>query len=158
MTACSYRSEDVQPDGPLHKSLLKFNRQRLLETIHVTNLNKEETVELIKQMFGEQTISSEFADLIYQRTGGNPFFVEEVLRSLVEDSTIFKTESKWDRKPIQEIVLPESVKSVLKSRLTKLEPETLNVLSVASVIGSEFDFEVLRERISAGGGHLAPEA
>jgi tetratricopeptide (TPR) repeat protein len=124
---------------------MKLNRQRLLETIHVKNLNKEETIELIKQTFGEQTITSEFADLIYERTGGNPFFVEEVLRSLVEDETIFRTESKWDRKPIQEIILPESVKSVLKSRLTRLQPETLNVLTMASVIGSEFDFEVLRE-------------
>jgi len=145
LTTCCYRSEDVQPDNPLYRSLMKLNRQRLLETIHVKNLGKEETIELIKQTFGEQTISPEFADLIYQRTEGNPFFVEEVLRSLVEDGTIFRTESKWDQKPIQEIVLPESVKSVLKSRLTKLQPETLNVLTMASVMGSEFDFEVLHE-------------
>ena len=145
LTTCCYRSEDVQPDSPLYRSLMKLNRQRLLETIQVKSLGKEDTIELIKRTFGEQTITPEFADLIYGRTGGNPFFVEEVLRSLVEDGTIFRTESKWDRKPIQEIVLPESVKSVLKSRLTKLQPETLNSLTMASVIGSEFDFEVLRE-------------
>jgi predicted ATPase/class 3 adenylate cyclase len=145
LTACAYRSDNVQPDSPLYRSLMKLNRQRLLETIQVKNLNQEETVELIKQTFGEQTITSEFADLIYNRTGGNPFFVEEVLRSLVEDGTIFRTETKWDRKPIHEIILPESVKSVLKSRLTRLDSETLNVLALASVIGSEFDFEVLRE-------------
>ena len=145
LTVCSNRAEEVQLNSPLYQTLMKFNRQRLLETIQVKNLNKEETAELIRQTFGEQVISSEFADLMYHRTGGNPFFVEEVLRSLVEDGTIFRTESKWDRKPIQEIVLPESVKSLLKSRLTKLQPETLNILTVASVIGSEFDFEVLRE-------------
>jgi predicted ATPase len=145
LTACAYRSEDVQPNSPLYPSLMKFNRQRLLETIQVRNLSKEETTELIKQTFGEQTASSEFADLIYQRTGGNPFFVEEVLRSLVEDGTVFRTEKGWDRKPIQEIVLPESVKSVLKSRLAKLGSEIASVLTMASVIGSEFDFEVLRE-------------
>ena len=145
LTACSYRSEDVEPDSPLYKSLMKFNRQRLLESVTVKNLNKEETLELIKQTFGEQTVSPEFSGLIHERTGGNPFFVEEVLRSLVEDGTIFRTESKWDQKPIQEIVLPQSVKSVLKSRLTKLQPETLNALIMASVVGSEFDFEVLRE-------------
>jgi predicted ATPase/class 3 adenylate cyclase len=145
LTACSYRSEDVQPDSPLYKSLMKFNRQRLLESVTVKNLNKEETLELIKQTFGEQTVSPEFSGLIHERTGGNPFFVEEVLRSLVEDGTIFRTESKWDQKPIQEIVLPQSVKSVLTSRLTRLQPETLNALIMASVIGSEFHFEVLRE-------------
>jgi predicted ATPase/class 3 adenylate cyclase len=145
LTACAYRPEDAPPNSPLHPSLMKFNRQRLLETIQVRNLGKEETAELIKQMFGEQTITPEFADLIYERTGGNPFFVEEVLRSLVEDGTVFRTEKGWDRKPIQELTVPNTVKTILKSRLSKLDPETMNVLVLASVIGLEFDFEVLRE-------------
>jgi class 3 adenylate cyclase/tetratricopeptide (TPR) repeat protein len=145
LTAYAYRSEDIQLEGPLYRSLMKLNRQRLLETIQVKNLNKEETVELIKRTFGEQTVTPEFADLIYGRTGGNPFFVEEVLRSLVEDGTIFRTETRWDMKPIQEIILPESVKSVLKSRLAKLAPETTNTLTMASVVGSEFELSILRE-------------
>ena len=145
LTLVGYRTEDVYPDSPLSKTLMRLNRERLLETVPLKNLTQEETIELIKQTFGEQSVSPEFADLIYRRTGGNPFFIEEVLRSLVGDGTIFRTEKKWDRKPIQEIVLPESVKSVLKSRLIKLGPETLSVLTIASVIGSEFEFEVLRE-------------
>jgi class 3 adenylate cyclase/tetratricopeptide (TPR) repeat protein len=145
LTACCYRSEDVQPDSRLYRSLMTFNRQRLLETIQVKSLSKEETIELIKQTFGEQTITSEFADLIYERTGGNPFFVEEVLRSLVEDETIFRTESKWDRKPIQEIILPASVKATLRSRLTRLQPQTVSALTMAAVVGPEFDFQVLQE-------------
>jgi len=145
LTVCSCRTEDVQPDSPIYQTLMKFNKQRLLETIQVKNLNKEETTDLIKQTFGEQTVSSEFADPIYQRTGGNSFFVEEVLRSLVEDGAIFRTEKGWDRKPVREIVLPDSVKSALKSRLKRLGPEAISVLTMASVIGSDFDFEVLRE-------------
>jgi len=145
LTVCSCKTEDVQPDSPIYQTLMKLNKQRLLETIHVRNLNKEETTDLIKQAFGEQTVSSEFAELIHQRTGGNPFFAEEILRSLVEDGAIFRTEKGWDRKPVQEIILPESVKSALKSRLKRLEPETINVLTMASVIGLDFDFEVLRE-------------
>ena len=145
LTVCSCKTEDVQPDSPIYQTLMKLNKQRLLETIQVKNLNKEETTNLIKQAFGELTVSSEFAGLIHQRTGGNPFFAEEVLRSLVEDGAIFRTEKGWDRKPVHEIVLPDSVKSALKSRLKRLEPETINVLTMASVIGLDFDFEVLRE-------------
>ncbi len=145
LTVCSCKTEDMQPDSPIYRTLMKLNKQRLLETIQVKNLNKEETSDLIKQSFGEQTVSSEFAELIHQRTGGNPFFAEEVLRSLVEEGAVFRTEKGWDRKPVQEIVLPDSVKSALKSRLKRLEPETINVLMMASVIGLDFDFEVLRE-------------
>ena len=145
LTVCSYPTEDVPPDAPLRQTMMKFNKQRLLETVLVRNLNKEETVELIRQTFGEQTISSEFADLIHNRTGGNPFFVEEVLRSLVEDGTIFRTDKGWDRKPMQDIAIPESVKSTLKSRLSRLDQETVGALTTAAVIGAEFDFQVLME-------------
>ena len=146
LTVCSVPAEhEFESSSRLEQTIMKFNKQRLLETVTVKNLNKEDTANLIKQVFGEQTVSSEFADLIYQRTGGNPFFVEEVLRSLVEDGTIFRTEKGWDRKPIQEITIPKSVKNALKSRLTKLDPETLNILTTASIIGSEFSLDILRE-------------
>jgi class 3 adenylate cyclase/tetratricopeptide (TPR) repeat protein len=150
LTGCAYRPEDLQQDSPLNPLLMNLNRQRLLETFQVNSLNKDETIELIKGTFGEQTITPEFADLIYDRTGGNPFFVEEVLRSLVEDGTIFRTEKGWDRKPIQELAVPNTVRTILKSRLSRLDAETLNVLVFASVIGLEFDFEVLQEVTQIG--------
>ncbi len=146
LTVSSVPAEhELESSNQLEQTIMKFNKQRLLETVTVKNLNKEETANLIKQVFGEQTVSSEFADLIYQRTGGNPFFVEEVLRSLVEDGTIFRTDKGWDRKPIQEIAIPKSVKNSLRSRLTKLDPETLSVLTTASIIGPEFGLDILRE-------------
>jgi class 3 adenylate cyclase/tetratricopeptide (TPR) repeat protein len=155
LTICSVPLEhELKPSNPLEQTLMKFNKQRLLETVTVKNLTSDETTGLIKQGFGDQTVSPEFADLIYQRTGGNPFFVEEVLRSLVEDGTIFRTEKGWDRKPIQEIVIPRSVKNALKSRLTKLDPETLNIMTIASVAGPEFDFEVLEETSQLNEGTL----
>ena len=145
LVGCSYRIEDAGPDSPLHKMLAKLNRDRLLESLPVKSLRQEDTVKLIEQIFGEKQASTEFTDLINKTTGGNPFFVEEILRSLVEDGTIFRTEKGWDRKPIQDIVVPESVKSTLRSRLSKLEPDTLGMLVRAAVIGPEFDFEVLLE-------------
>ncbi len=145
LTLVGYRTEDVSSDSPLSKMLMKLNRERLLETVLVRDLNKEDTTNFIKQVFGEQTVSTEFVNLIFQRTGGNPFFVEEVLRSLVEDGTIFRTEKGWDRKPIQELAVPDSVKVTLRSRLTKLGPGALVILQWAAVAGSEFNFELLEE-------------
>ena len=145
LVACAYRAEDAGPDSLLHKMLAKLNRDRLLESLPVRSLRQEDTVKLIEQIFGEKQANNEFTDLIHKTTGGNPFFVEEVLRSLVDDGTIFRTEKGWSRKPIQEIVVPESVKSTLRSRLSKLEPDTLGILVWAAVIGPEFDYELLLE-------------
>ena len=148
LIVCSLPSEqEIETGSPVEQTLMKFNRQRLLETISVKSLDLEGTTRLIKDIFGEQTLSREFTELIFERTGGNPFFVEEVLRALVEDGTIYRTEKGWDRKPIQDLVIPRSVRTALRARLTKLDPETLSVLQWAAVIGAEFDFEVLKEAL-----------
>jgi KaiC/GvpD/RAD55 family RecA-like ATPase len=142
LVVCAYRTE-VGPDTSLHKLLGKLNRDRLLESLAVKSLRKDDTISLIEQIFGQKQVSPEFTDIIYKTTGGNPFFVEEVLRSLVDDGTIYRTEKGWDRKPIQEVTVPESVKSTLRSRLAKLEPDTLGTLLWSAVMGQQFDFEVL---------------
>lgn len=150
LTVCSLPPENtIETETPLEQTFMKFNKQRLLETVPLKNLNEQETMELIKQIFGEEKLSADFVNLIYSRTGGNPFFVEEVLRALVEDGIIFRTEKGWDRKPVQELAIPKSVKTALRTRLAKLNPEAVSVLTMASVIGSEFDFAVLREVIQA---------
>ena len=146
LSVCATPPErEIDPASQLEQVLTAFNRERLLETIPLKGLDKDETTELIKQTFGEKTITPEFADLIYQHTGGNPFFVEEVLRSLVADGTLFRTEKGWDRKPIEDIIVPKTVKTALRGRMGKLDPETITMLQWAAMMGSEFDFEVLRE-------------
>lgn len=145
LTICSAPPQQEAEEGPLEQVFLKLNRERILKSINVKNLEEPETVELIEAAFGEHAVSPEFAELVYQHTSGNPFFVEEVLHSLVEDGTIFRTEKGWDRKPIQDITIPQTVKMALRGRLTKLDHETLSLLQWAAVVGVEFDFEVLKE-------------
>ena len=144
LTVCAYQGE-LDPKTPLYRTLMKLNKQRLLETIQVRNLTLEETRNLIIHVFGEEAVTANFLNLIYERTGGNPFFLEEVVRSLTENGVIIKTESGWEIKPIQEIDVPESVKSSLRSRIEKLGPEVTNVLTMGAVIGTDFDFDVLME-------------
>jgi predicted ATPase len=145
MTVCCYRSEDIDANSPLYETRLNLNKERLLESISVKNLNAQQTTDLMREIFGEKQITNEFSELIYHRTRGNPFFVEEVLRALVEDGIIFRTEKGWDRKTTSELIIPESVKATLRNRLAKLNPDALTALISASVVGSEFDFELLRE-------------
>ena len=145
LTICGYRTEEIEADAPLDKSLMRLNRERVLENISLKNLTVDQTAKLVTEIFGESSVSVELVNLIHHRTGGNPFFVEEVLRSLVDNGTIYLSEKGWERKPIQELVVPKSVKAALESRIKKFDPDTLNSMVVASVIGFEFDFDVLRE-------------
>jgi predicted ATPase len=145
LTVCSSPPPLPDETSPLEQIFLKLNQERMLETVVVKNLGKPETLELAKQVLGQESISPDFSDLLYQHTGGNPFFIEEILRALVEDGTIFRTDKGWDHKPIRDIAMPMTVKSALKVRLSKLDADTLSLLQWAAVVGVEFDFEVLGE-------------
>src|SRR3990170_2469352 len=64
---------------------------------------------MIRSVFqSRQPVSNEFRDLIYRETEGNPFFVEEVLKHLVEVGTLYIVESRWERKEIHEFEVPQA--------------------------------------------------
>ena len=144
LIVCGIASE-LEANTPIDQTLMRLNQRRLLETVSLKGLSKDETARMITDIFDEKIAASEFIDLLYQRTAGNPFFIEEVTRSLAQDGTIIRTESGWARKEIQEITLPRSVKNVLKARLAKLDSASLTALTIAAVIGLEFDFNILLE-------------
>ncbi|HMP39081.1 MAG TPA: adenylate/guanylate cyclase domain-containing protein [Roseiflexaceae bacterium] len=83
-------------------------------------------------------------DLIIERTQGNPFFLEEVIRSLVESGALQYDGDRWLlTDPADSLALPDSVEGVITARLDRLEEPTRDVLHVAAVIGRRFAFLVL---------------
>jgi predicted ATPase len=93
-------------------------------------------------------------DLVYDKTEGNPFFVEEVLRSLVEEGAVYPVEKGWGVKDLSDVHVPRGIKDVLGKRLECLDEESCQVLSTAAVIGREFSFQVLSEVTGLGENEL----
>lgn len=151
LIVCAYRdidaqdvSEDVRPW--ISDFLENLERERSLNVVHLKRFEPENVAELLKRAFSREETKQEFLNLIYSKTGGNPFFVEEVLKALVEDGKIFRdSEGKWQRKEISEIVIPQTISTVIKHRLNRLGVETLRTLSAASVLGEGFDLEILKK-------------
>ena len=98
-----------------------------------------------------QSLSVDLQQLIDARTEGNPFFVEEVLRSLQERGLL---ERRGDEvgllRPTEKIDVPDSVEDVLLSRVERLDRASRDVLRVAAVIGREFPRRVLERVITDG--------
>jgi tetratricopeptide (TPR) repeat protein/KaiC/GvpD/RAD55 family RecA-like ATPase len=80
---------------------------------------------------------------VYEKTKGNPFFAEEVVKSLKEEDVIFREGNAWKFKNVPKIEFPETVKNVLKTRFSRLDDECQNILTKASFIGNDFAFEAL---------------
>jgi tetratricopeptide (TPR) repeat protein len=91
----------------------------------------------------EEDITPEFLDGIFAETEGNPFFVEELCKALVEEGKFYFENGHWNRPAMQDLNLPQSVRVAIESRLAKLPDPVLDVLRMAAVLGHDFDFETL---------------
>jgi class 3 adenylate cyclase/tetratricopeptide (TPR) repeat protein len=102
--------------------------------------------ELLGGLLGMDFSLAPLLRFIQDRTGGNPFFVEEVVRALVEDGTLAGELGSYRvTRPLQEVTVPPSVQAVLAARIDRLPAELKAVLQTASVIGRTFDTTVLGE-------------
>jgi class 3 adenylate cyclase len=140
----AYRDIEVGREHRLERIALDLHREKLIEEIAVRRLRPAGTAALTASLFGEATITPEFADLLYRYTEGNAFFLQEVLRALVERGDLFEKDGKWERRAIAEIELPHSVRSAIGERLSRLTSAAQDVLLEASVLGQTFPFDVLQ--------------
>ena len=134
----AYRHTYVDKKHPLTPVLAELNRERLLQSVRLKRLSFDDVLEMIKRILEQDDIPRKFCELVYKKTQGNPFFVEEVIKSLKEDEIIYREKHKWKIKDVTKIEFPEAVKDVIKARIGRLDKESQNVLTLASFVGKDF--------------------
>ncbi len=144
----AYRNTDVDDAHPLSPILAELNRERLLQSVELKRMPFDDVQETVKRILEKEDVPKEFCELVYEKTKGNPFFVEEVIRSLREEGVIYRDASGWEIGEVTKIEFPKTVKSIIKTRLNRLDDECQNVLTTASFIGNDFTFKVLHEATS----------
>lgn len=117
-------------------------------------LSPSDTEQLVGNLLTLADFPVEVRELIIQKAEGNPFFIEEVIRELIEARVLVRDGDRW-RAPqsISSLEIPDSVQGVLLSRMDRLPAEAKRVLQAASVIGRLFPLGILRE-VVGGNGHL----
>lgn len=137
----TYRDVEVGRQHPLQRVLRDLRRDELARTITVRRLTEPGTSALMAATFGQEEISAEFAGLVHSQTEGNPFFIQQVCRALVERGDVYRDgNGRWDRRKLTEIELPESIRSTIGERVSRLSASTQEVLAVAAVLGQPFRF------------------
>ncbi|MCI4352592.1 MAG: AAA family ATPase [Thermoplasmata archaeon] len=139
------RDAEVEESTPFGRLNFVLHADRLNTVISLKRLDRNQVAELIGEILGDSGVSDEFRDMIFGKTGGNPYFVEELLQALIDEGTMFRTGVGWERKPMAQIRLPRTVRELLHQRLARQDEDTLNLLRVASVVGVEFPFGPVRE-------------
>ncbi|UCE15559.1 MAG: tetratricopeptide repeat protein [Candidatus Bathyarchaeota archaeon] len=142
--AGAYRDLELEERKALSECLLDMNRERLFQALPLRRLNAPEVRVMVKQTFGDK-VPPKLAKLVYEKSGGNPFFVEEILRSLAEERMVQPGEKGWVVPDVSRVRIPRTVKAVVTQRLEHLDEACRRTLSLAAVVGREFDFQVLKE-------------
>jgi DNA-binding CsgD family transcriptional regulator len=140
----TYRSDEQPPQ--LARFLAQANRERGADHLVLAPLTRNQAAEMTRQVLKlERLPGDELLDLIMQRTEGNPFFIEEILRTMTEAGNSPASVGAWKRQSAGELQVPSSVYDAVQRRLQNLLPETLPVLRLAAAMGQRLSFELLRQ-------------
>ena len=114
--------------------------------VKLTSLDDRSSETLINNMLKIKGLSRIVIDRIVKRSDGNPYFIEEVVRSFIDEGVVvvkdgfFKASEKIDR-----VVIPNTINDLLMARIDRLEEQNRRLVKTASVIGRNFFYRILRE-------------
>ena len=133
MVLVTMRDEEANLVADPARMLADLSREHAVARIALAGLEEGETAELVGD--------AELAARLHSRTAGNPFFIEEMLRSLAEA-------------PDEPTGVPEGVKDLVSRRLARLEPATVETLTAAAVLGRDFRLDTLEAMVERPGEEL----
>ena len=139
----TYRDDNLDPAGPLAKSIDDLIRLRIVNQMALGGLPKAAVGEMIRTLCGKEPPDA-LVSLILSYTEGNPFFIVELFRHLTESGKLFDSagEFRSDLMP-GDIGVPYSLRLVIGRRLARLSEGAQKALGPAAVIGRSFTFELL---------------
>jgi class 3 adenylate cyclase/tetratricopeptide (TPR) repeat protein len=122
-------------------------------SIELAPLQVNQTETLLGNLLGIMDLPDPIRNLIIEKAEGNPFFVEEIIRSLIETKQIFRENGHWRAfSEDAKITLPNTLRGILSARIDRLPETSKHVLQTAAVIGRRFDARVLKLLTSLHGG------
>ena len=143
----TYRDSELSQTHPFNDTLAALHRVSGVNRIELTGLDDSGVVALLEAAAGQSLDAAgvNLAHAVYRETDGNPFFVSEMLRHLSETGAIYQDSTgRWvAESALEQLALPDSVRVVIGARVGRLGKDAGRVLSVASVIGRDFDLDLL---------------
>ena len=123
------------------------------DSISLEPLQAGQTDLMLANLLGIKDLPKDIRDAIVEKAGGNPFFIEEIIRSLIETGQLVRENSHWRAVTTDaKISLPDTLRGVLNARIDRLPETTRHVLQNASVVGRSFDLRILKRLTSLNGG------
>lgn len=148
----AYRDNEVNPTHPLIQTLEKLRQTNtIIHSIKVKPLGLNHVQQLVAETLNEAITEAEIqllAELVFNKTQGNPFFLTQLLKSLYSERLLVyqvDTDSwQWDIQEIQAVGITDyNIVELIARNIRKLPPDTQKVLQLAACIGNEFNLDIL---------------
>jgi class 3 adenylate cyclase/tetratricopeptide (TPR) repeat protein len=149
---CAMRSERQAPAWKIKTSADELYRHRFTE-VSLRPLSDKDSSELVDRLLAYPELPSVLRASILEKAGGNPFFIEELVSTLIENGVVVPEERILEDDTVctwhattegAEFALPDNLQSLLSARIDRLEETTRGTLQVAAVIGRSFYHRVLQ--------------
>jgi class 3 adenylate cyclase/tetratricopeptide (TPR) repeat protein len=136
---CTFRPSFSLAEGGKLNTPNRTHHEILLE-----DLTKAESQEMLQSLLKSPSIPGGLEMLIQNKIEGNPFYLEEILNSLLESKLLIKSNGNWKLlRPINKTDIPLTIHGVIAARTDRLDEGAKQVLQYASVIGRSFDLSIL---------------
>jgi predicted ATPase len=140
----TYRESEVPSDHPLSVGVRDLIRAQLVERLELLQLSREGTAALLSATLEAGEVSEAVTDLIYGPTEGNAFFVQELVRTLLERREItLGSSGRWEPREGADVAVPATVQAAVLERVSRLSAPAQETLGIASVLGQRFRFDDL---------------
>ena len=107
-------------------------------------LSRRDTEDLVTSVFEASGSEVEgFAGRLFKWTGSNPFFVERILRSLLQSDRLVRSNGSWEGWDVQELELPHSVRDAILNRVALLAEESRRLVDLLTILGARTSYEVV---------------
>jgi predicted ATPase len=143
----AFREEALKKDPPLQAFLAYNSPEKGIDLLKLSRFDWHGTRNLILSKLPSNRFPEEFFSFVHERTAGNPHFVVEVLKYLLEKNVVFVEDSHWmvDLSGLKKTAIPGSIESVLTANLKRYDDQILDLLETAAVIGKRFSLNLLGE-------------
>jgi len=140
----TYNEAESELNAALRNTEQSLLRLGTLTVQRLAPLSLSETEDIIHQMFGvDRSATRHFSGLLYQSTRGNPFFIEETLKFLVESGALSERDGRWLGWEMETLHLPPTIRDVVKARISRLTSSARALADLAAVIGTRATYDTL---------------
>jgi predicted ATPase/class 3 adenylate cyclase len=148
---CATRPERDAPVWQVKASLANEYPHRFVEIL-VRPLTADDSNALVDHLLTVADLPPRIRAMILNKSEGNPFFLEEIIRALIDDGSLIREDDTSDGQPhwhmtedeVSTLIIPDNLQTLLAARLDRLADDTRHIVQVASVIGRTFYYRVLQ--------------